>query len=145
MKYILLILVGSSLGIAYYTFYYANGASYLSSEPKSCMNCHVMKEQYDSWSKSSHHQVTNCNSCHSPENHILKYFNKGENGFWHSLKFTTGKYKDPIRIRPHNKNIVLVNCIKCHGDLFQKKPMIQLSHNEYNDCLHCHKDIGHTH
>jgi signal transduction histidine kinase len=34
---------------------------------------------------------------------------KAENGFLHSLKFTTGKFKDPIFIRESNKKIVLVS------------------------------------
>lgn len=103
-----------------------------------------MREQYDSWSKSSHAHVTTCNSCHAPENLYMKYFNKAENGLNHGWKFTTGKFHDPIQIRPHNFDIAMKSCLKCHGDL-----MNSVQHQdallEGRSCVRCHKNIGHTH
>ena len=43
------------LGVSAYTFTYAEGFSYLSDDPKACINCHIMNDQYHSWSSSSHH------------------------------------------------------------------------------------------
>src|SRR3954463_3049893 len=48
-------LTGVALGLGSYTFYYGEGGSYLSTNPQACVNCHIMREQYDGWSKSSHH------------------------------------------------------------------------------------------
>ena len=141
---IFVVLIGLVLGVGSYTFIYGKGYSYLSDDPKACMNCHIMRDQYESWSKSSHHHVATCNSCHTPQNFYVKYFNKMENGFWHSLKFTTGNFKDPIRIRKHNFDITMNACLKCHSGLMESS-----SHKDPlesgRSCVHCHKDVGHTH
>ena len=57
-------LLGAAVGIGGYTFVYARGYSYLIDDPQACMNCHVMREQFDGWLKSSHRSVATCNSCH---------------------------------------------------------------------------------
>lgn len=103
-----------------------------------------MRDQYESWNRSSHHAVTTCNSCHSPENPVYKYINKMDNGFWHGLKFTTGSFKDPIRIRPKNFDIAMHSCMKCHSNIINttihKDPL-----DGGRSCVQCHRDIGHAH
>src|SRR4029077_4457049 len=94
------VVVGVAFGIGLYTFAYAKGWSYLSDNPAACANCHVMREQFDGWLKSSHRAVATCNSCHTPANFIGKYATKASNGFWHSFFFTTGGYEDNIQIKP---------------------------------------------
>ena len=42
------------IGVSLATFRYAEGFSYLSTDPSACANCHTMTPQYDSWLKSSH-------------------------------------------------------------------------------------------
>ena len=32
-----------------FTFVYAKGLSYLTPDPRACLNCHVMYSQYDGW------------------------------------------------------------------------------------------------
>ena len=59
-------LLGIAVGICGFTFTYAKGGSYLTNNPAACANCHVMREQYDDWSKSSHRAVATCNDCHTP-------------------------------------------------------------------------------
>jgi cytochrome c nitrite reductase small subunit len=54
-------LLGTLLGSGVYTFVSAHGASYLSNDPAVCVNCHVMREQYDGWLHGSHHAVATCN------------------------------------------------------------------------------------
>ena len=54
---ILGIAIGMAIGLGVYTFVYAKGASYLTNNPASCANCHVMNEQYEGWLKSSHRAV----------------------------------------------------------------------------------------
>src|SRR6516165_6995974 len=67
---------------------YAEGFSYLSNDPKACVDCHIMREQYDGWQKASHHAVATCNDCHVPHETVPKYWVKAEDGFWHSKGFT---------------------------------------------------------
>src|SRR5262245_16708261 len=58
-------LIGAAAGVGVYTFVYAKDASYLTNNPASCANCHVMNEQYDGWLKSSHRGIATCNDCQS--------------------------------------------------------------------------------
>jgi cytochrome c nitrite reductase small subunit len=89
--YLLAGLLGCLLGIGGYTFVYAKGYSYLTNDPEACANCHVMREQFDGWTRSSHHGVAVCNDCHTPPGAVPKYVTKARNGFWHSFYFTTGR------------------------------------------------------
>ena len=47
--------VGCVIGMAGFTFRYAEGLSYFSTDPKACANCHIMNDQYASWTKGPHH------------------------------------------------------------------------------------------
>ena len=38
-------LLGIPGGVGAFTFVYAKGFSYLSSDPRACVNCHVMNQQ----------------------------------------------------------------------------------------------------
>ena len=94
-----------------FTFGYGEGYAYLGDAPQTCANCHVMQEPYDSWLMSSHHAVAVCNDCHTPHDNMLaKYITKADNGFFHSLAFTTGDLKDPIQIKQRNSRIVQAAC-----------------------------------
>lgn len=133
------ILISFSSGVGMYTFYYADGMSYFKNDPKSCMNCHVMKGHYDSWNKSSHRNVATCNSCHAPHDSLGKFTTKAINGFNHSWAFTFNSYKDPIRIKKWNKNITLSTCISCHKNVHHE--MVKL--DDSVTCISCHKNVGH--
>lgn len=65
--------LGCLVGVGSYTFKYAEGASYLGNDSRTCANCHIMREHYDSWQKSSHHAVAGCNDCHLPQDFVSKY------------------------------------------------------------------------
>jgi hypothetical protein len=88
--------LGVAVGGGLYTFVYAKGGSYLTNNPQACANCHIMQDHYDAWIKSSHRSVATCNDCHTPPGLIPKYLTKAENGFFHSLYFTTGNFPDPL-------------------------------------------------
>ena len=49
----LAVLCGIAIGMGFYTFVYANGISYFSTDPRLCANCHIMNDEYNSWTKSS--------------------------------------------------------------------------------------------
>ena len=110
-------LIGVALGLGAFTFVYAKGASYLSTDPAVCANCHVMQEHYDAWQRSSHRAVAGCADCHMPHDFVGKYAAKASNGFWHSLAFTTGRFPDPLQIKPHNRAITEQACRDCHAGI----------------------------
>lgn len=136
--------VGMALGLGAYTFLYAKGASYMTNDPEACKNCHVMNEQFDGWVNSSHRNVAVCNDCHAPHGIVPKYWTKARNGFNHSLKFTTGRFPEPIRITSFNKEVTEEACRSCHGEMVQ---MMDGSHGqeESPSCLRCHRSVGHMH
>ena len=111
------VVFGLALGVGAYTFIYAKGGSYLTNDPKACVNCHIMQDQYDGWLKSSHRSVATCNDCHAPADFIGKYSTKAQNGFWHSFYFTTGRYPNPITITPRDRQITERACRSCHAEL----------------------------
>ncbi|MBN2135900.1 MAG: cytochrome c nitrite reductase small subunit [Acidobacteria bacterium] len=144
-KFWISLFIGLIAGIGFYTFIYAKGFSYLSDDPSSCANCHVMNEQYDAWIKSSHHAVAVCNDCHTPEGFIPKYTVKGLNGFNHSWAFTTGWYEDPIQIKDMNRQVTENACRKCHEDFTIMVDRYSTKTNNAVQCLDCHSSVGHLH
>jgi len=138
----LAVLLGGGLGVGAYTFGYAKGYSYLTNDPAACANCHVMREHFDGWLKSSHRAVAVCNDCHTPHDFLGKYAVKAENGFWHSFAFTTGWFPDAIRIRPRNREVVEQACRSCHQDIVLA---IEGPHGLDNEtpCVTCHRSVGH--
>lgn len=137
------ILIGVPVGIGGITLHNGEGLSYLSNNPQACVNCHIMKDQYDSWMKSSHKMAATCNDCHTPGNFLEKYFAKASNGFWHSWAFTTGRFREPIRIKRHNRLLVEKACRTCHQSLLESSNLID--HNvKQVSCLKCHTNVAHN-
>ncbi|HEY0971023.1 MAG TPA: cytochrome c nitrite reductase small subunit [Gemmatimonadales bacterium] len=156
---------GAALGLGAFTFGYARGYSYLADDPGACANCHVMTEHFDAWNKSSHHSVATCNDCHTPHDNIVnKYLVKAENGFFHSLYFTTGDYPYPLRIRPSNHEVTERACRYCHAEITEAidpparlvagsssgtpRPTSGFAHGGLPDegrdsCIRCHTYVGH--
>ena len=136
------ITLGLAAGIGTYTFAYAKGASYLTDDPKACANCHVMQDHYNAWIKSSHRSVATCNDCHTPAGIVPKYFTKAEQGFFHSLAFTTDKFHEPIQIKDRSRRVTENACRKCHKDIVHD---IDTGHaaGDMMSCIRCHADVGH--
>ncbi len=109
--------LGVALGLGTFTFVYAKGASYLSTDPAVCANCHIMGEHFTAWQRSSHRAAAGCADCHMPHDFVGKYLAKASNGFWHSLAFTTGAFPDPLQIKPQNRAITESTCRVCHADI----------------------------
>ena len=133
--------LGAAAGLGVYTFRFAEGLSYFSSNPKACVNCHIMREQYDSWSKSSHHSAATCVECHLPHAFIPKYLAKAENGYHHSRAFTFQDFHEPIIIKAKNAKILQNNCVRCHGALTENIVHGKIR-NDFQ-CRHCHSRVGH--
>jgi cytochrome c nitrite reductase small subunit len=139
----LAVVIGIAIGIGSYTFIYAKGYSYLSNNPAACANCHIMNEQFDGWTKSSHKAVATCNDCHTPHSSLAaKYAAKASNGFWHSFGFTTGRFPEPIRITRRNFEITERACRHCHADLTLAIEGIDPPVSKVL-CTQCHSRVGH--
>jgi cytochrome c nitrite reductase small subunit len=141
--------VGLLAGLSSYTFIYARGYSYLTNDPAACANCHVMRDHFAAWTRSSHANVATCNDCHTPPGAIAKYVTKARNGFWHSFYFTTGTYPDPLRITPRNQDVTERACRKCHDELTESIEPLRASlrpsatHDNRTSCIRCHDRVGH--
>src|SRR5262249_12989923 len=98
--------IGVALGLSVFTFRYAEGLSYFSTDPRACANCHIMRRQYDGWQKASHHAAATCVDCHLPHALIPKLIAKASNGWHHSKGFTMQDFEEPIRIKPANAAIL---------------------------------------
>jgi cytochrome c nitrite reductase small subunit len=133
---------GILIGLSVFTFVYAEGFSYFSDDPNSCMNCHIMRDQFEGWNHSTHKAVATCNDCHTPHtNAVEKYLVKGLNGFNHSLKFTLGNFEEPIQITELNARVAHNSCVECH-----QTAVSQISHvtiEEPLSCVRCHGNVGH--
>src|SRR6516225_9005420 len=140
---VLCVLAGVALGTGVFTVRYAEGFSYLSNDPKACVNCHIMREQFDGWQKASHHAVATCNDCHVPHELIPKYLVKAEHGFWHSKGFTLQDFPEPIRLRTISLRILNAHCAECHSDLVNDILGHRSTGNEATSCVHCHAQVGH--
>jgi cytochrome c nitrite reductase small subunit len=144
--------LGLLVGLGVFTFGYGEGAAYLTSDPAACMNCHIMRAQFDSWVKSSHHAVAVCNDCHLPhDNPASKLFVKASNGYYHSKAFTLLDFPEPIRIKPSNAKVLEDNCLRCHGELTGEitahgtlgVPTDPLQKADLYGCVRCHQEVGH--
>ena len=142
--FILCSLIGSVLGTGAVTVHYADALSYLSNDPSTCANCHIMRDNYNGWTASSHHAFATCNDCHTPHNLVGKYLVEAENGFHHSRAFTLQDFKDPLIIRPKNSRVLQNACVHCHAELVGDV----LGHGNMDDggamsCVRCHQSVGH--
>ncbi len=133
--------LGIFIGLSVFTFDFAEGLSYFSEDPRACINCHVMREQFDRWNRSSHQAVATCNDCHTPHAFPDKWIVKGINGWNHSVAFTTGNFPNTIRIREFNARIAEENCVECHQTMVSN--VHPAAGNAALSCFACHGNVGH--
>jgi cytochrome c nitrite reductase small subunit len=146
------IAVGVLGGAGGYTFVNAKGLSYMSDEPAVCVNCHIMREQFDGWQHASHHAVATCNDCHLPHESLVgKLWVKASNGWHHSKAFTLQDFVEPIRIKPGNAGVLEANCLRCHaiavGEITAHGtlgvPTDPSQQADLYGCVRCHQGVGH--
>lgn len=146
------VFAGVFLGSGAYTFVSAQGTSYMSNDPSVCVNCHIMREEYDGWRHGSHHAVATCNDCHLPHDNVAhKFFVKASNGYYHSKAFTLMNFAEPIRIKPSNAKVLEDNCLRCHGELTGEitahgtlgVPTDPTQKADLYGCVRCHQEVGH--
>jgi cytochrome c nitrite reductase small subunit len=100
-----------------------------------------MNQQYDAWLKSGHRHTATCVECHLPDRGLAKYVAKADHGFRHSMAFTLQGFHEPIEITPRDRQIVRVNCVRCHESFVHA--VVGASTGHELDCLHCHATAGH--
>jgi cytochrome c nitrite reductase small subunit len=140
---IIALLAGALAGVGVFTFHYAEGLSYFSTDPAACANCHIMQPQLDSWQKASHHVLATCVDCHLPHQGLAKWLAKADNGYRHSKGFTFQDFHEPILIKGSNSRILQNNCLECHGELVHDIVSGSTSDTDAVQCVHCHRGVGH--
>ena len=136
-------LTGALAGLGAFTFDYGEGLSYFSTDPVACKNCHVMNDQYASWTKAPHHAAARCVDCHLPHDVIPNYNAKADNGYRHSKGFTFMDFHEPIRITPRNARTLQQNCVHCHADFVHDIVKGSTTAEDAVECVHCHRGVGH--
>lgn len=146
---VVIVALGVFTGLGMLILYISNAFSYLSDEPSTCMNCHVMTPQYATWQRSSHREAATCNDCHVPQNNVFsKYAFKAQDGMRHATIFTMRREPQVIRIKDAGKAAVQDNCIRCHIDLIGNLTVGDVnvkSHYARLDkrCVDCHQEVPH--
>ena len=104
-----------------------------------------MRDQYEGWEKSSHRSVATCADCHMPHAFPANYLVKGENGFRHSLAFTTMRFHEPIQITPGDLKVTEGACRYCHAAVVANIDRAGHGDGERITCVRCHRSAGHLH
>lgn len=144
-----LIVLAILTGLASFMFYIANAGSYLSDDPKTCVNCHIMAPQYATWMHSSHRENATCNDCHVPHNNIFNtYYFKAKDGLRHATIFTLRAEPQVIQIKAEGKHAVHENCIRCHTGLLDDPKMASVHSGFFHirtsrTCWDCHREVPH--
>jgi cytochrome c nitrite reductase small subunit len=144
-----LIVLGAIVGLGFYTLKVSNAMSYLSDDPETCINCHVMYPQYASWNHSSHREWATCSDCHVPHDNIFrKYYFKASDGARHATIFTARAEPQVIQIKQAGINVVQENCKRCHMDLIENSLLVEntgkmAQMGEGKLCWDCHREVPH--
>ena len=152
LKYGALLVFAIAIGVFIYVITISKALSYLSSDPKACINCHVMNTQYATWQHSSHAERATCVECHLPrDNMIDKYMAKAKDGYNHTVAFTFNTYKNAIKISNDGAKRVQANCISCHKSIVSTLASNGDLNHQFDDpsvatgrrCWECHKSVPH--
>lgn len=144
-----IVLSGVMTGLGLLILYISNAFSYLSDQPETCMNCHVMTPQYATWQRSSHREVATCNDCHVPQDNFFnKYLFKAQDGMRHATIFTMRWEPQVIEIKEAGKKAVQDNCIRCHVDLIERvwsddMTYLNRHYKSGRPCWDCHRETPH--
>ncbi|MEI8371324.1 MAG: cytochrome c nitrite reductase small subunit [Planctomycetota bacterium] len=138
------LMLGITAGMAFFVIHVSRAASYMSDEPETCMNCHVMTTQYLTWQHSSHARVATCTDCHVPHDNLFHKFSfKAQDGLWHSTVFTAGWEPQVIRISERAKPVVQANCQRCHSHVVEEVAVSVHGADPNRHCWDCHRETPH--
>jgi cytochrome c nitrite reductase small subunit len=149
----LALLGGFSAGGGAYLAHMSNAISYLSDDPETCINCHVMMPQYTTWKHSSHREYAVCNDCHVPQNNVFdQYLFKAKDGLRHSTLFTLRgeNQKQVVKMLDEGRTVVQNNCIRCHEFTNERTTTLETqggphvqNHGYGKKCWDCHREVPH--
>ena len=148
-KLFAIVIAGVLCGLVSYSTYASRAWSYLSDEPSTCVNCHVMAPYYATWSHSSHARDATCNDCHVPQdNFAKKWFFKGKDGLQHAAVFTMKGEPQVMQAKDASSEAIMNNCIRCHTQMnteFVKTGMdyAMVKEGQGKACWDCHRDVPH--
>jgi cytochrome c nitrite reductase small subunit len=148
-RFPVLLMSGIFAGLFFFLFYISKAYSYLSDNPGTCVNCHIMAPQYATWSHGSHREHATCNDCHVPHNNVFnKYFFKAKDGMRHASMFALRLEPQVILIHQAGKEVVHLNCIRCHSNLLLDPKLVssvqnQKVHATDRVCWECHREVPH--
>lgn len=151
MKYAATLSVVMAVGLFAYVVKASNMISYLSSDPKVCINCHAMNTHYATWQHSSHRNKATCVDCHLPRDSFTnKMMAKSRDGFKHSVAMTLHSYGLNIRASEDASKRIQENCITCHKEIVSQ---MVINSGLYGgnttgttvdrQCWDCHRDVPH--
>src|SRR3954465_5103475 len=144
------VLLGAMAGVGITTFHYAAGLSSRGNDPAACVNCHIMRDEYDAWRKGPHHAFATCNDCHVPPHFPQKYVAKALNGYHHSTGFTFQPsrpdvpgaklvFEEPIRIKAKNSQVPEENRPRLPGAFGPGGGPGSPFADDAIRCVHCHR------
>ncbi|HRY31963.1 MAG TPA: cytochrome c nitrite reductase small subunit [Bacteroidales bacterium] len=145
-----IILLGVLTGFGIYVFIISRAPSYLSDDPATCTNCHIMGPQYATWFHSSHREVAVCNDCHVPHDNLFnKYLFKAKDGLRHATIFTLRAEPQVIFAKEASIGVIQMNCIRCHEKQVTNDA-VSMSMRKVCEvvdqerlCWECHREVPH--
>ncbi len=150
MKYVATCCVVTVIGLFAYVVYESRMLSYLSSDPKVCINCHTMNTHYATWQHSSHREWATCVDCHLPRDSFVdKMIAKSIDGYNHSVAMTLGTYGYNLKTTRNAAKRIQTNCISCHTEavsqMMANAELYQAAQQATIDraCWDCHREIPH--
>ncbi len=144
-----MVVSGVIVGLTVHILFISNAVSYLSDNPKACINCHIMVPEFATWERGSHGNVTTCNDCHVPQDNVFrKYFFKASDGLRHATMFTFRMEPQVIRIKDAGREVVQENCIRCHANYLHPVSLRAVNakgiyKDNENVCWDCHREVPH--
>jgi cytochrome c nitrite reductase small subunit len=152
MKYIVMLAVVTVIGVFVNLVNESKVLSYLSSEPKVCINCHPMLSYYASWQHSSHRDRASCIDCHLPrDSFVNKMMAKARDGYHHSVAMTFKTYGYNLQISNDAATRIQDNCISCHSEVVSQMLETSKLYQKTADnavqmgrrCWDCHRSLPH--
>ncbi|MDR2550486.1 MAG: cytochrome c nitrite reductase small subunit [Desulfobulbus sp.] len=152
MKYAAIFAVIVTLGIFANLVHESKMLSYLSSDPRACINCHTMTIHYATWEHSSHRNRATCVDCHLPrDSFVNKMLAKARDGYHHSVAMTFKTYGPNLRISSDAAKRIQDNCIACHQKAVSQMMATSALYEKAADstvqmgrrCWDCHRGLPH--
>lgn len=144
-----IVIMGVLVGLSLFLAKESEVVSYMTDDPKACVNCHVMTSEYNSWMHSSHREAASCNDCHVPHDNVFNtYYFKAKDGLYHASVFTARKEPQVIFMQEASQEVVQANCIRCHMQQVTDTKLTSWveSHQENRTdrtCWSCHREVPH--